>query len=119
MRSTGWTPARDLLPLLDCNLVWQTRLGKSCQLHHGHRLGLQAAECVFCDTCRTSKDLKVEEEDLQPSSTETSISSAAGPHLKDGPGAPRQLIQELIEENSKLFEENKKLGARYPPGPAA
>ena len=79
----------------------------------------RTADSVCCIACRTSKDLKAEtDEDLQPSSTETSMSSAAGPHLKDGPGAPRQLIQELIEENSKLFEENKKLGARYPTGPA-
>lgn len=55
--------------------------------------------------------MRGDDEDLAPSSTEASISSKEGA-ARDHHGAPRQLIQELIEENTKLFEENKRLGAR-------
>jgi len=48
-------------------------------------------------------------------------SSVGAPHKEasqfrgGGEGSPgsRQLVQELIEEKTKLFEENKKLGQRW------
>lgn len=66
--------------------------------------------------------MRLEDEDLVPSSTEASMSSSIGGAKLDGQPAKGeapssqqqqgQLVQELIDENTKLFEENKRLGAR-------
>lgn len=67
---------------------------------------------------RGSKDGKeLPEEDMSMASEEGSMSSMGGSReasLQKGGGSPqRELVQELIEENTRLFEENKKLVERY------
>lgn len=66
--------------------------------------------------CRASKDGKENaDDDLQVASEEGSVSSAGG--FRDipqprGSSSPRELVQELIDENTRLYEENKRLGGR-------
>lgn len=68
---------------------------------------------MACSKSKDSRDLRSEQDDeASVASAELSESSRAGKDNKDSPGHSRQLVAELIEENTKLFEENKRLGTR-------
>lgn len=70
-------------------------------------------------TCRSSSGGKENgDDDLAVASEEGSVSSAGGHRDvplggRGGNSSPRELVQELIDENTRLYEENKKLGERY------
>ena len=73
------------------------------------------------ELCRSSKDGKENaDDDLQLASEDGSMSSMGGqrdmprdlPHQRGSSSPPRELVAELIEENTRLFEENKRLNER-------
>ena len=89
-------------------------------LGHEPELNLQLT-CVtlseLSNTCRSSNDGKENaSDDLQLASEEGSVSSMGGQreaqHSRGNSSPPRELVQELIEENTRLYEENKKLGEK-------
>lgn len=65
---------------------------------------------------RSSNGKEIADEDLQVASEEGSMSSAGGqrepPQPSRGNNSPRELVQELIDENTRLNEDNRRLAER-------